>query len=61
MMELPGYGKNFGLGPRTFRKRNMPDMSDRSEWTDTPADKERKARVICDDIKLNESELARID
>ncbi|XP_072049568.1 uncharacterized protein [Amphiura filiformis] len=45
MTELPGYySKNFGLGPRTFRKRDVPDAGDRSGWTDTPADKARKEK-----------------
>ncbi|XP_012284935.1 uncharacterized protein LOC105702161 [Orussus abietinus] len=43
MMELPpAQAVNLGLGPRKFRARPGPDMSDRSSWTDTPADKIRK-------------------
>ncbi|XP_071950471.1 GPALPP motifs-containing protein 1-like [Antedon mediterranea] len=42
MMELPDYGKNFGLGPRTFRKKAAPSKQDRSGWTETPADRERR-------------------
>ena len=42
MLELPPeIGKNFGLGPRTFRTKAV-DLGDRSVWTDTPADRERK-------------------
>ncbi|XP_071478268.1 GPALPP motifs-containing protein 1-like [Diadema antillarum] len=44
MTELPGYSTNFGLGPRSFRKTARPDGGDRSVWTDTPADKARKAK-----------------
>ncbi|XP_014677504.1 PREDICTED: GPALPP motifs-containing protein 1-like isoform X5 [Priapulus caudatus] len=45
MIELPPeMGKNFGLGPRTFRKRASCGDKDKSAWTDTPADKERKAK-----------------
>ncbi|XP_070538549.1 GPALPP motifs-containing protein 1-like [Ptychodera flava] len=43
MTELPEYSKAFGLGPRSFRKNAGPSMEDRSGWTDTPADKARKA------------------
>ncbi|XP_066923233.1 GPALPP motifs-containing protein 1-like [Clytia hemisphaerica] len=42
MLELPPeFSKNFGMGPRTFRSKAV-DCGDRSVWTDTPADKERK-------------------
>ncbi|XP_024937393.1 RNA-binding protein 25 isoform X2 [Cephus cinctus] len=45
MMELPpAQAVNLGLGPRKFRIRPGPDMSDRSSWTDTPMDKARKQR-----------------
>lgn len=43
MLELPPEkAANLGLGARQFRKREGPDMSNRSEWTDTPSDKQRK-------------------
>ncbi|RZF41802.1 hypothetical protein LSTR_LSTR005264 [Laodelphax striatellus] len=43
MLELPpGKAANIGLGPRSFRMKEGPDMSDRSDWTDTPEDKMRK-------------------
>ncbi|XP_043288110.1 zinc finger CCCH domain-containing protein 13 [Venturia canescens] len=43
MTELPpAKGVNLGLGPRKFRIRPAPDMSDRSSWTDTPVDRARK-------------------
>ncbi|XP_046606864.1 uncharacterized protein LOC124298642 [Neodiprion virginianus] len=43
MLELPSVqAANLGLGKRQFRNKAGPDMSDRSSWTDTPADKARK-------------------
>lgn len=45
MLELPPEkAANLGLGARQFRKREGPDMSKRSEWTDTPLDKQRKTQ-----------------
>ncbi|XP_032680887.1 uncharacterized protein DDB_G0287625 [Odontomachus brunneus] len=45
MTELPpAQAANLGLGPRKFRVRDGPDMSDRSCWTDTPAQKAQKQR-----------------
>lgn len=44
MTELPDNYKSFGLGPRSFRKNALPENDDRSVWTDTPADQERKLR-----------------
>ncbi|VVC25906.1 Protein of unknown function DUF3752 [Cinara cedri] len=45
MLELPPEkAANLGLGARQFRKREGPDMDKRSEWTDTPTDKQRKAQ-----------------
>ncbi|XP_066581321.1 protein starmaker-like [Prorops nasuta] len=45
MTELPpAQAVNLGLGPRKFRTRPGPDMSDRSSWTDTPADKIKKQK-----------------
>lgn len=44
MLELPPEKANqFGLGPRQFRAREGPVTGDRSVWTDTPEDRERKA------------------
>ncbi|XP_077014403.1 GPALPP motifs-containing protein 1 [Tamandua tetradactyla] len=43
MTELPPEMKDFGLGPRAFKRRADDKSGDRSIWTDTPADKERKA------------------
>ena len=45
MMELPPELQHIGLGARTFKKKSGPANKDRSVWTDTPADTERKARV----------------
>ncbi|KAI5130834.1 Gpalpp Motifs-Containing Protein 1 [Manis pentadactyla] len=44
MTELPPEMKDFGLGPRTFKRRADDKSGDRSVWTDTPADRERKAK-----------------
>ncbi|XP_036419365.1 GPALPP motifs-containing protein 1 isoform X1 [Colossoma macropomum] len=44
MTELPPELQHIGLGARTFKKRSGPEDKDRSIWTDTPADRERKAR-----------------
>nr|XP_018905436.1 PREDICTED: GPALPP motifs-containing protein 1 [Bemisia tabaci] len=46
MLELPAASSAaIGLGPRSFRLKEGPDMSDRSSWTDTPEDKQRKERL----------------
>ncbi|XP_063695611.1 GPALPP motifs-containing protein 1 [Culicoides brevitarsis] len=44
MLELPEVRgvTDLGLTARQFRTKERPDFSDRSQWTDTPADKERK-------------------
>ncbi|KAM8976645.1 GPALPP motifs-containing protein 1 [Pelodytes ibericus] len=44
MTELPPELTNIGLGPRTFKRRANEKSGDRSIWTDTPADREKKAR-----------------
>eukprot|EP00088_Acartia_fossae_P070085 TRINITY_DN9296_c0_g1_i4.p1 TRINITY_DN9296_c0_g1~~TRINITY_DN9296_c0_g1_i4.p1 ORF type:complete len:335 (+),score=121.17 TRINITY_DN9296_c0_g1_i4:36-1007(+) len=45
MLELPdAKAKNFGLGPRTFSRKGKTEIGDRSGWTETPEDKERRAR-----------------
>ncbi|XP_044143267.1 GPALPP motifs-containing protein 1 [Bufo gargarizans] len=44
MTELPPELTNFGLGPRTFKRRTNERSKDRSDWTDTPADREKKER-----------------
>ena len=38
------FGFLSGMGPRTFRSKAV-ELGDRSIWTDTPADKERKRLV----------------
>lgn len=47
MVELPpAHAVALGLDSirRTFRATEGPDMSDRSMWTDTPAERLRKQR-----------------
>ncbi|XP_069496354.1 GPALPP motifs-containing protein 1 [Ambystoma mexicanum] len=44
MTELPPELTNFGLGPRTFKRRTNEKSGDRSIWTDTPAEREKKAK-----------------
>lgn len=45
MIELPSIQTaHLGLVPRSFRSKPGPDMSDRSSWTDTPVDREKKQR-----------------
>lgn len=47
MLELPPESTVIlGLGPRTFRAKEGPDMSNRSEWTDTPTEKAEKQRML---------------
>uniref|UniRef100_A0A8C8RN36 GPALPP motifs-containing protein 1 n=1 Tax=Pelusios castaneus TaxID=367368 RepID=A0A8C8RN36_9SAUR len=46
MTELPPELKGFGLGPRTFKRRTDEKSGDKSVWTDTPADRERKAKEM---------------
>ncbi|XP_015279341.1 PREDICTED: GPALPP motifs-containing protein 1 isoform X2 [Gekko japonicus] len=51
MTELPPELKGFGLGPRTFKRRADDESGDRSIWTDTPADRERKGKEVQDGKK----------
>jgi len=46
MLELPEEKANsFGLGARQFSRKGLPEKGkDRSAWTDSPAEKERKLR-----------------
>ncbi|XP_069745735.1 GPALPP motifs-containing protein 1 isoform X2 [Narcine bancroftii] len=46
MTELPPVLQHIGLGARTFKRRANGESSDRSIWTDTPADRERKAQEM---------------
>lgn len=56
MTELPPELQHIGLGPRTFKRRSGPEDTDRSIWTDTPADRERKAREHFEGKKKGEAE-----
>ncbi|XP_053691996.1 GPALPP motifs-containing protein 1 [Sabethes cyaneus] len=49
MLQLPDIRKvsDMGLGARQFRTRDKLEIGDRSVWTDTPCDKERK-KLGCD-------------
>lgn len=50
MLELPSDKPNIialGLGARQFRKKTAEPLGDRSVWTDTPAERERKKVFIC--------------
>ncbi|XP_053670642.1 GPALPP motifs-containing protein 1 [Anopheles nili] len=51
MLELPDVRKvsDLGLGARQFRTREKPEIGDRSVWTDTPADRERKKNATGSD------------
>lgn len=44
MTELPPELQHVGLEARTFKKKSGPENKDRSIWTDTPAERERKAK-----------------
>ncbi|KAB7495083.1 GPALPP motifs-containing protein 1 [Armadillidium nasatum] len=47
MLELPSDKPNIialGLGARQFRKKTAEPLGDRSVWTDTPAERERKKK-----------------
>ena len=49
MMELPDkMSASIGLQARQFKSNRVSaaDSGDRSGWTDTPADKERKEKVV---------------
>ncbi|XP_061526205.1 GPALPP motifs-containing protein 1 [Phycodurus eques] len=56
MTELPPELQHIGLGARTFKKRSGPAKGDRSIWTDTPADTERKSRERLERKKKGETE-----
>ncbi|XP_017296749.1 GPALPP motifs-containing protein 1 isoform X2 [Kryptolebias marmoratus] len=55
MTELPPELQHIGLGARTFKKRSGPENKDRSVWTDTPADRERKTRERLEGKKTGEA------
>ncbi|XP_036951478.1 GPALPP motifs-containing protein 1 [Acanthopagrus latus] len=56
MTELPPELQHIGLGARTFKKKSGPENKDRSMWTDTPADRERKIRERLEGKKKGEVE-----
>ncbi|XP_035508404.1 GPALPP motifs-containing protein 1 [Morone saxatilis] len=56
MTELPPELQHIGLGARTFKKKSGPENKDRSIWTDTPADRERKIRERLEGKKKGEEE-----
>lgn len=56
MTELPPELQHIGLGARTFKKKSGPENKDRSIWTDTPADRERKLREHLEGKKDGEKE-----
>ncbi|XP_071371856.1 GPALPP motifs-containing protein 1 isoform X2 [Centroberyx affinis] len=56
MTELPPELQHIGLGARTFKKRSGPENKDRSIWTDTPADRERKVMERLEGKKKDEKE-----
>lgn len=41
----PELGKNFGLGPRSFRRQAPVPLGDRSVWTDMPSQKLEKEQL----------------
>ncbi|XP_017769861.1 PREDICTED: GPALPP motifs-containing protein 1 [Nicrophorus vespilloides] len=62
MIELPSAVAKYGLGPRQFKARAGPDLTDRSSWTDTPQNKRsdmKDGAAVNDDLK-QEAELAQV-
>ncbi|KAL6112903.1 gpalpp1 [Pungitius sinensis] len=57
MTELPPELQHIGLGARTFKKKSGPKNKDRSIWTDTPADRERKIEERLEKKKKGEEEV----
>lgn len=57
MLELPEEKANsFGLGPRQFSRKGLPEKGkDRSMWTDSPAEKERKLREGVEEEEVTEA------
>ncbi|XP_068586595.1 GPALPP motifs-containing protein 1 [Cebidichthys violaceus] len=56
MTELPPELQHIGLGARTFKKKSGPENKDRSMWTDTPADRERKIAERLEKKRKGEAE-----
>lgn len=61
MIELPEVKTvaNLGLTARQFRTKERPDLSDRSSWTDTPKEKERKVHGKSSTVSVEEVKLSR--
>ncbi|XP_060891678.1 GPALPP motifs-containing protein 1 [Labrus mixtus] len=57
MTELPPELQHIGLGARTFKKKSGPENKDRSIWTDTPEDRERKIRERLERKQKGEEEV----
>merc|ERR1719474_266173 len=56
MLELPSAkAKSFGLGPRMFSRKGVTQVGDRSAWTDTPEEREKRARGEIEE-KVDEQE-----
>ncbi|XP_055376983.1 GPALPP motifs-containing protein 1-like isoform X1 [Condylostylus longicornis] len=56
MTELPDLDKSgLGIFARQFRKRDGPDMSDRSIWTDTPNSKNEKKSKKSSELKIEKT------
>jgi len=62
MLELPEEKANsFGLGPRQFSRKGLPEKGkDRSMWTDSPAEKERKLREGVGDEEVVEAPIVNL-
>lgn len=57
MLELPTTkAKNFGLGPRTFSKSTNPKTKQDRSWTETPADRAKKAAQASDVVDEDHSQ-----
>ncbi|XP_056268873.1 GPALPP motifs-containing protein 1 [Pseudoliparis swirei] len=56
MTELPPELQHIGLGARTFKKKSGPENKDRTIWTDTPLDRERKIEERLEKKKKGEVE-----
>lgn len=55
MTELPPErGKNFGLTARKFSMATQSTSGDRSVWTETPADRDKRMQVLAADSNLVE-------
>lgn len=58
MLELPSAkAKSFGLGARTFSRKGITQVGDRSAWTDTPENREKRARGEIDEVEDPDNEV----